>query len=151
MLQHRRKKLVTAGPSGAFPGQVPPHILCFSSSLRYPDKTISCIFLEFFQILKTTTEWKKLSAADLRVLRIKNVTLVTLPCYLTINQSENCISWSHFLQPCTHALNGALKMFCWEYHCDSVVTNPASIHEDVGLIPGLNQCVKDPALPWAVV
>ena len=31
------------------------------------------------------------------------------------------------------------------------LANTASIHEVVGLIPGLAQWVKGPALPWAVV
>ena len=33
-------------------------------------------------------------------------------------------------------------------HCDTVETNPTCMHEDVGLIPGPDQCVKDLALLW---
>ena len=36
-------------------------------------------------------------------------------------------------------------------HCGSVVTNPTSVHEDMGLIPGLTQQVRDLSLSCAVV
>ena len=40
-----------------------------------------------------------------------------------------------------------LKMrFLGTFPCGSVVTNPISIYEDSGLIPGLTQWVKDLAL-----
>ena len=39
----------------------------------------------------------------------------------------------------------------WSSHCGTAEMNPASIPEDAGLIPGLAQWVKDPALPWAAM
>ena len=38
----------------------------------------------------------------------------------------------------------ALKIFFGSSHCGTVETNPTSIHEDVGLIPGFVQWVGDP-------
>ena len=43
------------------------------------------------------------------------------------------------------------KKKLWSSHCGSVVMSPTSIYEDVGLIPGLVQWIKDPMLPRAVV
>ena len=44
-----------------------------------------------------------------------------------------------------------LKIFFWSSCCGSAVTNPSGIHEDVGLITGPTQWVKDPALLGAVM
>ena len=35
----------------------------------------------------------------------------------------------------------------WTSHHGSAGTNPTSIQEDVGLIPGLTQCVEDSDFP----
>ena len=39
-----------------------------------------------------------------------------------------------------------LKDQCWSSCCGSAEMNPASIHEDVGSILGLAQCITDRAL-----
>ena len=45
-----------------------------------------------------------------------------------------------------------VKRLTWEFPSCSVETNPTHNHENnVGLIPGLAQQVKDPASPRAVV
>ena len=44
-------------------------------------------------------------------------------------------------------LKRKVKSKCRSCRCGTAVTNPTSIHEDVGLIPDPIQCVKDPAMP----
>ena len=47
--------------------------------------------------------------------------------------------------------NSIFECFGGRSHCGSVEMNPTSILEDVSSIPGLEQWVKDPVLPQAVV
>ena len=41
-----------------------------------------------------------------------------------------------------------LKNIFWSSPCGAAETNPTSNYEVVGLIPGLSQWAKDPALLW---
>ena len=45
------------------------------------------------------------------------------------------------------AVRKLLRWGQWSSRCSSVITNPTSVHEDAGSIPGLNHWVKDLALP----
>ena len=54
------------------------------------------------------------------------------------------LQFSHIISECLD-LKNSLKVVSSQH--GSVVENLTIIHEDVGLIPGLTQWVKDPALP----
>ena len=63
------------------------------------------------------------------------------------NRSEESDLGHAALEKERQQLSSRTSLF-WGSHCGSVVTNPASIHEDTGSIPGPAQWVKDPALLW---
>ena len=77
---------------------------------------------------------------------------------------RNPQTWAMLLPATSHGLaQSNLKSGClgpvaaliekspWSSHCRAAEMNPTGIHEDVGSIPGLTQCVRDPVLPWSVV
>ena len=66
---------------------------------------------------------------------------------MRVNQGQNSRDRVTGL-PCVHLkLEGDLRQHLGSSHCGSGETNPISIHEDAGLIPGLTQWIWDPVLP----
>ena len=63
------------------------------------------------------------------------------------NQHLSCGTHCMFETLCYSILAFTLTFLRDGVHCSSVLINPTSIHEDVGSIPGPDQCIKDPALP----
>ena len=53
---------------------------------------------------------------------------------------------SHLIFSCSRCSNGKIKKYERSSHCGLALTNPTSIYEDMGSIPGFVQWVKDLAL-----
>ena len=71
----------------------------------------------------------------------------------TKNESKTRIMRYSILEERLHAELGRYKKMteAESFYCGSVAVNPTSIHEDTGLILGLAQWVKDPALLCAAM
>ena len=75
-----------------------------------------------------------------KILDINTITL-TLKAESPQNKEQMLCSVCYVLEVYTLFIH-----IIWSYHCSSVVMKPTSIHEDVGLTPGLTYWVKDLAL-----
>ena len=104
---------IRPSPDRTHPPQ--PSILCFSSSLKYLDNSILCIFSEFFQMLKTATKWKKLTtwwscAWSHQTFWCLRTDKVNCPVISTSTR-ELCTSWSHTQgHP---SFTWPSRMLCW--------------------------------------
>ena len=106
-----------AGHYGALRGSRPfPHVLCFSSSLKYLDNSIWCTFPKLFYRNKNPTKWKMLTTWwhwpqvywSLRIDHVNPCDTTLLPQHQSIR--ELCTSWLYTLW---HPLTWPLKMLCW--------------------------------------
>ena len=96
---------------GPYWGQPLPHILCFSSFLKYLDNNFWCTFPELLT-WKPPPNGRRELLNDHEDIAPRStahspgdcglITLVTLPCYFTISQSENC-AWADHM-PCPPSL-----------------------------------------------
>ena len=103
-------------PMGPSKDRPLPHILCFSSSLKYLDKVPEAHFLSCFTGAKTPTYWKTVYLLIMSTCwpwprptgawGLTKLTPMTPPCYPTVNP-ENCAQAAHIAR--TPLLHLALK------------------------------------------
>ena len=77
----------------------------------------------------------------------KRITRVTIIEYDNYNNKLH----KSYMNVVSFKISYGINLMPWSSYRGSVETNLTSIHEDTDSIPGLTQCVKDPALPGAMV
>lgn len=63
----------------------------------------------------------------------------------------NFVACAYAIQNFLMVQNKLFKKLLAKFPYGAVERNPTNFHEDICLIPGLSEWVKDPALLWAVV
>ena len=113
--------------------------LCFSSLWNPGSSSLSCLTspeFHFFFFSPTLANSLRLSLTPL--FNSCRLVFLTSPSLLLMNWEKAVLGTSQLTYPQRAHLRCS--------HCDLVVRNPTSIHEDAGSIPGFAQWVKDPML-----